>query len=187
MHTLLPSHWLCIVLVARAHKWSLRRTQAVAMSTGGAHVALTAILGAGALRLNAETLHEWGTYIAAGVLAVLGLLYIVLHFVHAGHHHDHDVKVGERLGVGSIYLSVMLSPCSLIIPVLFGVAGVSWQMFAALILVLLATTLGLMAVLVAIAYSGMERFRTTFLDHYEKLIIGLVLLGVAASSILFHE
>jgi putative Mn2+ efflux pump MntP len=186
MHTLLPSHWLCFVLVGRAHRWTLRKTQFVAMGAGGAHVLLTAILGAGIVQLDYKRFHEWAEFIAAGVLAALGLLYIVLHFVHAGHHHERDVQMGDRVGIASLYATVTISPCSLIIPVLFGAAGFSLEMFVFVILVLLATTLGAMAVLIAIAYQGMERLKLTFLDRFEKLIIGGVLIAVAGSMILFH-
>jgi putative Mn2+ efflux pump MntP len=186
MHTLLPSHWLCFVLVARAQRWNLRRTQMVAMGAGGAHVLLTAVLGAGAMQIDYEHVHEWASYIAAGVLASLGLLYTVLHFIHAGHHHEHDVKVGDKVSIISLYVSVTISPCSLIIPVLFRVAGVDLHMFLMLILVLLVATLGAMSVLIATAYYGIERMRFTFLDRFEKLIIGLVLIAVAVIMVAFH-
>jgi putative Mn2+ efflux pump MntP len=187
LHALLPSHWLCFVLVGRAHRWSLARTQAVALGAGGAHVLVTALLGALAISIDYRRYHEWAEYIAAGVLAGLGLLYILLHFVHAGHHHERDVKVGDRIGILGLYVTVTVSPCSLIIPVLFGAAGIGLGLFVALIVVLLLTTWAVMAVLVALAYFGIERMRFGFLDRFEKLIIGLVLIGVAASMLLFHH
>jgi hypothetical protein len=69
---------------------------------------------------------------------------------------------------------------------LFGTAGFGVELFLVLILVLLVTTLGIMSILVSIAYFGIDRMRFTFLDRFEKLVIGLVLMGVAASMLLFH-
>lgn len=186
MHTLLPSHWLCFVLVGRAQRWTLRKTQIVAMGAGGVHVLFTAILGAGIVQLDYKRFHEWAEYIAAGVLAALGILYIILHFVHAGHHHEHDVAMGDRVGILGLYATVTISPCSVIIPVLFGAGGFSLEIFIFVILVLLATTLGAMAVLIGLAFTGIERLRLTFLDRYEKIIIGVVLIAVAGSMIVFH-
>jgi putative Mn2+ efflux pump MntP len=179
-HILIPSHWLCFVVVGRAHAWKPRHTMMVAAVAGVLHVLATVTLGivlrlVGAALLDAEKLEKAG----AIVLVALGLVYLVLHFRHAGHHHDQDRTRGGRLAFLALVFSLSLSPCSAAIPVLV-VEIKDWSGVWLVGAILLLTTPGTMALLVGLAALGIDRLRFEAVERYEKLLVGLVLLLLGA-------
>lgn len=186
MHTLIPSHWLCFVLVARANRWRLGQTLIVTLSAGLVHSGFTVALGIAAAVTGARIHDEHVHRVSAGVLVVLGLLYMVLHLLHAGHKHEVDQKLAERTSIFSLMLSVTFSPCTVVIPVFFGVAARDVAFFVLLSVVLIGTTVGVMSLMVTLSYFGVERLKFSFVDKYEKLIIGVILALMGASLLLFH-
>jgi hypothetical protein len=92
LHAAIPTHWLPFVLVGRARGWPRAKTIAVTAGAGLGHVALTSLLGLliawCGFKLNARvgTLFPW---IAAAVLALLGLFYLFRQWKGLGilHHH----------------------------------------------------------------------------------------------------
>jgi putative Mn2+ efflux pump MntP len=187
-HTAIPSHWLCFVLVGRARGWRLRRTMAVAALAGVLHVAVTVTLGLVIARLGhyflpLEDLERMGGWVLVGLAA----LYLLLHFTRQGHHHHHEPSSSDRIALGGLMLAVTISPCSLAIPVLVGAAGTSPMQVLLISAVLLVTTVGNMVMLVGLTGLGVEKLPFHFFDHYEKLILGLVLGAVGAFILLAHE
>lgn len=92
LHAAIPTHWLPFVLVGRARKWTRAKTLAVTAAAGLGHVALTTLLGLlvawFGFTLN-ETVGGMFPWIAAGVLALLGVFYLWRQWTGAGilHHH----------------------------------------------------------------------------------------------------
>jgi len=188
VHTAIPSHWLCFVLVGRARGWRLRRTMGVAAAAGALHVVTTVALGillakTGQELIPLEDLERVGGWILAG----LGALYLVLHFTHKGHHHDHEASASERVALGGLILAVTISPCSVAIPILVGAASASTAQVILISIVLLATTVGNMVMLVGLTGLGVEKLPFAFFDRYEKLILGLVLAGVGTFILVAHQ
>ncbi len=181
LHTLIPSHWLCFVVVGRAHGWRIRKTLAVAAAAGTVHVIVTVALGAG-LATAGRSLFEAEESLerlSAIVLIGLGLIYLVTHLSRTGHHHEHDRARGEKAACAALFLSLVFSPCSAAIPLLIAASGkASW--IALIGGVLLATTVGGMLLLVGLTSLGIEKLRFEFFDRYEKLIVGLVLCALGA-------
>ncbi len=187
IHTAIPSHWLCFVLVGRARGWRLRRTMAVAAAAGTLHVVTTVSLGlllayTGRSLLPLDDLEKVGGWMLAG----LGLLYLTLHFTHRGHHHDHEASATDRVALGGLVLAVTISPCSVAIPILVGASAGSTTQVVLIALVLLATTVGNMVMLVGLTGLGVEKLPFAFFDRYEKLILGLVLAGVGTFILVAH-
>lgn len=181
LHTLIPSHWLCFVVVGRAQGWGTRRTLAVAALAGLLHVASTVILGIALVALGRTLLDQEETLegVSAIILIALGALYLGIHLFHAGHHHEQDQKVSSRAAFTALLFSLTISPCSAAIPLLMGAA----QQPGSLILisaVLLVTTVGGMVFLVGLTSLGIEKLQLKFFDRYEKLIVGLVLCALGA-------
>lgn len=188
IHTAIPSHWLCFVLVGRARGWRLRRTMTVAALAGTLHVATTVAVGlllahAEHEFLDAHDLERFGGWLLAG----LGVLYLVLHFSHRGHHHDHEASASDRVALGGLVLAVTLSPCSLAIPILVGAAATNAAQIVLISLVLLATTVGNMVLLVGLTGLGIEKLPFALFDRYEKLILGVILAAVGAFILLAHK
>ena len=187
LHTLIPSHWLCFVLIGRSHGWTRRRTMTVAAVAGAVHVLMT--LGAGialaklgrSLIGDPHRLEQLGGWMLVG----LGGLYLVLHLLHGGHHHEADASVGDRAMLWTFLLALTFSPCSAAIPILV-TQTTTWLQIAVIGLVLLATTIGNTLLMVGLASLGVEKLQFRFFDRYEKLILGLALAAGGALILLGH-
>jgi putative Mn2+ efflux pump MntP len=188
LHTLIPSHWLCFVVVGRAQGWARSKTLGVTAAAGVIHVATTVTLGI-ALAAAGRTLLENQEHLlersSALILIVLGALYLGSHLLHAGHHHEQDKAVSEKAAVAALVFSLVLSPCSASIPLLIvASAGAGWTALALIAVVLLVTTVGVMLLMVGLTSLGIERLQFSFFDRYEKLIVGLVLCALGALVLL---
>ena len=187
LHILIPSHWLCFVVVGKAHDWKPRRTMIVAAVAGALHALTTVSLGIalrilGAAVLDVEMLEKAGAFVLVG----LGLVYLVLFFLHAGHHHEQDRARGGRLAFLALLFSLSLSPCSAAIPVLVVEIG-DWAGVWLVGAILLVTTPGTMALLVGLAALGVDKLRFHAVERFEKLIVGLMLALLGAVLLLFDR
>lgn len=190
LHTLIPSHWLCFVVVGRAQGWRLRKTLGVAAAAGLLHVASTMVLGV-LFALTGRTLLGGDDHLlemaSAGVLGGLGLLYLVSHALHAGHHHEQDQRVTEQAAFVALLFSLVFSPCTLSIPLLFATAwSAGWIALSLVAVVLLVSTVGVMLLLVGLTSLGIEKLQFSILERYEKLIVGIVLCLLGATVLLLH-
>jgi hypothetical protein len=104
LHTLAPDHWVPFAALARAERWSLRRTALVTASCGLGHVTVSVLLGAASLVVGLELIQALGARLEniAGVLLIgFGVAYGAwgwhramrdrihghMHEVLPGHHH----------------------------------------------------------------------------------------------------
>jgi putative Mn2+ efflux pump MntP len=190
LHTLIPSHWLCFVVVGRAQGWRTRKTLAVTATAGFLHVISTFLIGVAIAAFGKaffdpkETLER----VSGLILIALGALYLVSHLFHAGHHHDEDRNVREKAAFVALLFSLLISPCSASIPLLvLASSGAGWATLLLIGGVLLVTTLGVMMLLVGLTSLGIERLQFAFFDRYEKLIVGGVLCILGALVILVKD
>jgi putative Mn2+ efflux pump MntP len=186
LHILIPSHWLCFVVVGKTQAWRPRQTMLVAALAGALHVVATVTVGIGLKAfgekvLDADRLERIGAF----VLIALGVIYLVLHFLHAGHHHEEDRRITNRLAFVALLLTLTASPCSAAIPVL--VVEAEWAGVWLVGAILLVTTPGTMALLVGLAALGIEKLRFQAVERYEKLIVGLILAGLGSGLLLAHR
>jgi nickel/cobalt exporter len=191
LHTLIPSHWLCFVVVGRAQGWKPGKTMGVAAAAGVLHVASTMLLGAGLAVFGRAYFDDEGHVlekVSAGILIGLGLLYLVSHLLHAGHHHEQDKKVTERAAFVALLFSLVLSPCSASIPLLVvSTWEAGWAALALISAVLLVTTVGVMLLMVGLTMLGIEKLQFAVFDRYEKVIVGSVLVLLGALVLLVHR
>ncbi|HLY09995.1 MAG TPA: hypothetical protein VKW04_11880 [Planctomycetota bacterium] len=192
LHTLIPSHWLCFVLVGRAQGWPRRKILGVTAAAGAVHVATTVTLGVALAALGRSLMEEHQEQFlertSAFILIALGALYLGTHLLHAGHHHEHDRVISQKAAVAALVFSLVLSPCSASIPLLIlATASAGWTAMALIAAVLLVTTVGVMLLMVGLTSLGIERLQFTFFDRYEKLIVGLVLCALGALVLLVHD
>jgi len=190
LHTLIPSHWLCFVLVGRAQSWTRRKTLSITAVAGLIHVIVNVTIGA-ALAVAGRKLMEHHehllTQISAGILILLGVLYLGAHMLHAGHHHEQDKAVTGKAAILALSFSLALSPCSASIMLLIvATAGAGWSTILSIAAVLLVTTVGVMLLLVGLTSLGIERLQFSVFEKYEKVILGLVLCAVGSLILIFH-
>lgn len=191
LHTLIPSHWLCFVLVGRAQGWARRKILGVTAAAGIVHVVSTVSLGLALAAVGRTLLEDEHEHVLERVSAViligLGAIYLATHLFHAGHHHEEDKAVSEKTAVLALVFSLVLSPCSASIPLLIvASAGSGGAAIALIAFVLLLTTVGVMLLMVGLTSLGIERLQFTIFDRYEKLIVGLVLCVLGALVLLVH-
>lgn len=191
LHTLIPSHWLCFVLVGRAQGWHRTKTLSVTAAAGFIHVATNVTLGAALAVLGRTFLEHEHEHllerVSALILIGLGAIYLGIHLFHAGHHHEQDKAVTGRAAILALSFSLALSPCSASIMLLMvATAGAGWMTLVMISSVLLVTTVGVMLLMVGLTSLGIERLQFTVFDRYEKLIVGMVLCVLGSAILLFH-
>ncbi len=191
LHTMIPSHWLCFVVVGRAQGWRPRKTLAVAAAAGLLHVASTMALGV-ALAVFGRAIFDKDDHLlekaSAFILIGLGALYLVSHLLHAGHHHEQDKAVPEKAAFLALLFSLVFSPCSASIPLLIvSTWDAGWAALALIAGVLLVTTVGVMLLLVGLTTLGIEKLQFAAFDKYEKLIVGSLLCLLGGLVLLVHH
>lgn len=192
LHTLIPSHWLCFVLVGKAQGWARKKTLGVTAAAGAVHVITTVTLGvalAAVGRSILENHHEdMLERISAVILIGLGAIYLATHLFHAGHHHESDKAVSEKTAVLALVFSLVVSPCSASIPLLIVASShAGWSAMGLIAFVLLVTTVGVMLLMVGLTSLGIERLQFSFFDKYEKLVVGLALCALGALILLVKD
>jgi ABC-type nickel/cobalt efflux system permease component RcnA len=208
-HAVLPNHWLPFVLAGRAQRWSLGRTLWVTTLAGGGHVLITTLLGVLIVWMGlalSSAVEAWSAPLAAGVLILFGLFYVVRHLRGGGHGHshfpgghahdhghDHAHDHGhahphregswapEAVAVASLVAMLTFSPCEGFLPIYLTAWPYGWGAFAVLSGVLAAGTLSGMLAFTGLTYAGFRRVEMPWMERCEHLVLGgvLILLGVA--------
>ena len=202
LHGAIPSHWLSFALIGRQHRWPRRRTVMASGLAAAGHVAFTAVLGlliagAGKTALGHAGIPPLAEHLGiASALAVIGLWMIVHGLRSGGHHHDHhDHDESEeaarrrdksgRAAFTTLALALTISPCVDLLPLYLAAAGLPWRLLALLALVMLVTTSAAMMFFVWLALRGLESTRLSWLDRYEGVAVGIVLIVLAGVTFFF--
>jgi len=203
IHATIPNHWVPIIAIGKAEKWTQRKTLLATIISGFAHTLSTIFIGilvgfAGyKLSERYEFVSHW---LAPLILIVLGLFYIQMDIHNSRHkhhasshqhsHHNHDVNTKLRSSwsvLFSLTLSMFLMPCVEIEAYYFQAGAFGWQGIFTVSAVYTLTTVILMLLLVFVGYKGAQRLRSHTLEDHEKLITGavLVVLGILVFFIKF--
>lgn len=195
IHAMIPSHWLPIVAIGKSEKWDQRETLMVTAISGLAHTMSTVLLGV-VIGLIGISLSKSYTIlsekIAPSLLIVIGIVYLFTG-LKRNNHKDHSLNTGrnkertKRAIIVSLVITMFLSPCLEIEAYYLQAAVEGWTGILMLSSVYVVITVGGMLLLVFLAGKGVRSIRSHFLDHYEKILSGLVLviLGVLAFFVRF--
>ncbi|MCX7920083.1 MAG: hypothetical protein N3A72_10865 [bacterium] len=185
VHAMIPTHWLPFILVARAQQWTLRKMLSVVSLAGLGHVGSTTVVGFLIAWIGwkvSEVVEGIVGPIAAGILILLGMLYIGLHFKELGHGHEHGhpAELSDKHAILSLIAILTFSPCEAILPIYFAASPLGWYIIILLSMFVALGTVGGMMILTYFAYRGIENIRFAKLEHYEKLILGslMTILGI---------
>lgn len=204
VHTVLgPDHYVPFVALARAGRWSLRKTMAITALCGIGHILSSVVIGlvgvAAGLALSAVTEVE-GTRgeIATWALIGFGLAYGAwglwralrnrphehshVHedgLVHAhshGHREAHVHPHGEGRAVWVLFVVFVLGPCEPLIPILmYPAARHDWLSLLMVTSVFGAATLAAMLALTAAGWHGLKALRLGALERFAHALAGGVL------------
>jgi hypothetical protein len=188
-HAFIPNHWIPLVAIGRAEGWSRSETLAITAITGLAHVISTILIGVlvGLLGHGLSTRHALvASVVAPSVLVGLGVVYLALD-VTTRRRHRHQFatmgrgkKVSRFSIVASLCVAMFLSPCIEIEAYYFTAGILGWQGIVAVSLVYLVVTVLGMLILVDLGRKGAARIRSSFLEHHEKGVTGLLLVALGA-------
>jgi putative Mn2+ efflux pump MntP len=190
VHASIPNHWLPVVAIGRAEKWTLRETLMVTGISGFAHTLSTIIVGI-TIGIIGITLSSSYTIIsekiAPGLLIVLGIIYLVIDRLHHHkHHHGLDRPVNQKSKMAiitSLALAMFLSPCLEIEAYYLQAAAAGWLGIIMVSAVYVILTVSGMLLLVFLASKGVRSIQSHFLDHHEKLLSGIVLIVIGVFSL----
>ncbi len=189
VHAAIPNHWLPIVTVGKAEKWSMNETLRATILIGAAHIASTilfgVLIGIAGLQLSARYA-EFSHIVAPAILAILGLIYIGADLMRGGHHHhDNFEATGKHTKaaiISSMVVAMFFSPC-VELDVYFLPAGALGAIAIAMVsVVYLITTILMMTILVYVATKGLNRLNWHALEHHERLLTGTILVILAIAT-----
>jgi sulfite exporter TauE/SafE len=205
LHTLAgPDHYLPFIALARARRWSIRKTIFWTVVCGCGHVWSSVLLGLGGAALGwslskVTWLEDLRGGLAGWSFLTFGLLYTVWglararqnrvhkHFDIADdgsmqvfeHRHGQAVLPTERHKVTPwvMFLIFLLGPCEPMIPLLyFPAVKASWQGMALLIAVYTLFTLATMVLMVSLGVYGFSFLKTEKLERYMHALGGATIL-----------
>ena len=197
IHPLFPNHWIPLIAISKAEKWTNRESVFATLITGFSHTLSTIIIGiiVGFVGIKLSEDYSQITRVAAPlVLLVIGIVYIILD-LKSSHHHHHFEMNGEKLKarksksaiIVSLCVGMFLSPCIEIEAYYFQAATQGWLGILIVSLVYLTVTLTIMTTLVYLGLKGVNKLKSNFFEHHEKMITGgvLILLGLLAYFVEF--
>ncbi|HTF82144.1 MAG TPA: hypothetical protein VL947_10475 [Cytophagales bacterium] len=192
IHALIPNHWLPIVLMGRTEHWATRESVGIAALSGLIHTTSTILLGGviGFIGYKLSEEYEDITHILASLLlVVMGLVYLFLGRKHQHHGGQPKTQSGKRSKAAIVLtfaLSMLLSPCLEIETYYFKAGTMGTSAIMAISIVYLMVTVSSMSLLVYAGCKSMERFKFHFLEHYEKRIVGILLIILGVASYFIH-
>lgn len=184
LHGIIPNHWLPVLAIGRKEQWSIAETSRVTLIAGLAHAASTVLIGLMLAFIGASlstAVENFTSYIAPGLLVILGAFYIYQHSRHHHFHmHGHPEQVSKNKLIVSLASAMFFSPC-FEIEAYFLVAGtMGWWTVLLLAVLYTIVTVGGMVIWVRFAYRGLHLMNWHSLEHNAGIITGaiLVLTGV---------
>lgn len=188
VHAAIPNHWLPVVLIGRAEKWSERETLGVVALSGFFHTLSTVVLGVviGTIGMEvSERLEAQTRLIASLLLVFMGLIYFAMHDANAGspdrpHGHVPNGLEGRSKAtiVTTLSVAMLFSPCLEIETFFFTAGTLGWTAISTLAVTYTLVTIACMVGLTALSYRGLARVSWHWLDHYEKRITGGILIAL---------
>lgn len=196
LHAVLPTHWLPFVLVGRGQGWSPRQTLGAAALSGLVHVAVTVAAGVLVVIVGVEIDKRFNgalSAISAGILILLGLYFLLsrrkgVERVHTQTEPGAPVRrfASDRAALASLVAVLAFYPSEAFLPVYLRGAEYGWSTFLVLSLILAAATLLGMLLFTAIALAGASRLKLERWERYERLVLALVLFGLAGLILFWH-
>lgn len=194
VHGVLPNHWAPFVLIGRAQGWRRRRMLWVLLMAGIAHTAVAAGLAMATVLAGvalAEFIEPVAHVLPGLILLATGAVYVGLDAFGGKHHHHHanvhraaDSGMSDRTATSTLILTLALAPCEAMLPVFVSASPMGDATFLLTLAVLSgAASVAVMWVLAALAWSGARHLEFGWAAHHERLVVGLLLLVIGATTL----
>ena len=178
-HTMVPDHWLPIVLMARQRKWSTQKTALAALQAGTGHVVSTlliAVLFWGAGAAVATRFSGWVETATSVALVGFGL-WVAIGAWREMHKQSHDTKTGSRI---ALLLILGSSPMIEGIPAFFAAGKYGFGLLIVMALVFAAATISVYIVFSVYSAKGLKQVRFGRFERYGEIVSGAVIALVGA-------
>ena len=209
LHTLAPDHWVPFAALARAERWSMRRTAVITAACGLGHVTVSVALGLVSLFVGLELMRAIGQQleqIAGLLLSAFGVAYALwglhravreriherLHDVlpahehpSSGHHHHLHAGARGHRTAWTLFLLFSADPCVAVVPLLFVSAPLGWGSTLGVAIAYEASTIATMVGLAVPARAAASAVRGQWVDRYGDALAGgvITLVGVVVAVI----
>lgn len=185
IHAAIPNHWIPLVLISKAEKWTSSETISATAITAIAHTVSTIGLGViiGLIGYQLSNTYDVITHIVAPLILIfMGLIYFSLDLKHSHHEHMSEEKKLPKKSKLAIIITLstamFFSPCLEIETYYFTAGTLGWKGIAVVSIIYLLVTVSGIVILVALGCRSIERFNWHFLEHHEKRITGIVLIAL---------
>jgi threonine/homoserine/homoserine lactone efflux protein len=178
-HTMVPDHWLPIVLMARQRKWSTQKTALAALQAGTGHVVSTlliAVLFWGAGAAFATRFSGWVETATSVALVGFGL-WVAIGAWREMHKQSHDTKTGSRI---ALLLILGSSPMIEGIPAFFAAGQYGLWLLIIMALVFAAATISTYILFSVYSAKGLKQVRFGRFERYGEIVSGAVIALVGA-------
>ena len=178
-HTMVPDHWLPIVLMARQGKWSTQKTALAALQAGTGHVVSTlliAVLFWGAGAAVATRFSGWVETATSVALVGFGL-WVAIGAWREMHKQSHDTKKGSRI---ALLLILGSSPMIEGIPAFFAAGQYGLWLLIIMALVFAAATISTYILFSVYSAKGLKQVRFGRFERYGEIVSGAVIALVGA-------
>ncbi|MBX7163989.1 MAG: hypothetical protein K1X49_09845 [Saprospiraceae bacterium] len=193
MHAIIPSHWLPILTIGKAYKWSKNEVMRLTFGAGMAHVCSTILLGLLASFLGEsmnESFHQWFEWLLPVCMILFGLYFLYRHHTH--HHFDlHADQIQKNNhNKKAVFYSVLgmmfLSPCIEIVPYFLMAGSYGFSFLVILSFLFLVVSVGGMMIWMTAMYHGLKKLNWHRIEHNAGLLTGLVLIVSGLLMYFFH-
>ena len=207
-HAMLPDHWMPIAVLARAERWSRRRTARVAIWTGIGHVLGSVALGAVVVVLGygLNSIVRLEGSIVGSVLVLTGVVLLgwSLRRPHSHRHshsprqppshspdhhhlplHEHgapNAKARRSRAAWLIPAGITASPDPTILPIFLAAVAVNVSNAIQVVILYALVTVGTMVGLALAGAWGGYRVRWDWLEQHANQITALVLVGLGIAT-----
>jgi putative Mn2+ efflux pump MntP len=189
IHAAIPNHWLPLIAIGKTERWTLKETLSATLITGVSHTISTILIGiiVGIIGIKLSSSYNLVIdYVAPSILIAIGTLYIISDIKNRAHHHhtnfeDSNIRSSVKSKIGiliGLSVAMFLTPCVEIEAYYFQAAMIGWKGIITVSAVYASTTVMLMLLFVYAGFKGTHGLRSHTLEHHEKLITGIVLIGL---------
>lgn len=189
IHASIPNHWLPLVTIGKAEKWSLKETLRVSAIVGSSHILSTIIVGIliGAVGYKLSSSYEMVTkVIAPTIIIILGIIYLIKGLIgFHKHNHEHfkiNSKKSKTAIIVSLCIALFFSPCIEIEGYYFIAGTKGWLGIAIVSIIYFIVTLCGILIFVSIAYKGIEKIKWHFMEHHNTIITSITLIILGGAS-----
>jgi putative Mn2+ efflux pump MntP len=189
IHAAIPNHWLPMIAIGKTEKWTLKETLTATIITGVSHTISTILIGiiVGLIGIKLSSSYNLVIdYVAPSILIAIGTLYIIFDIKNREHHHHTKLEntnipsfTKSKIGIlVSLSVAMFLTPCVEIEAYYFQAGTIGWKGIIIVSAVYFSATVLLMLLFVYVGFKGTQGLRSHTLEHHEKLITGIVLIGL---------